>query len=40
MLELQCTESLVRASKNTNAVFSAISNEENARPQMLKALSQ
>ncbi len=23
MLELQCTESLVRASKNTNAVFSA-----------------
>ncbi len=32
MLELQCTESLVRTSKNTNAVFSA------SKPQMLKSL--
>ncbi len=38
MLELQCTESLVRASKYTNDVFSATKQMKRiARPRMLKA---
>ncbi len=37
-VELQCTKSLVRASKNTNALFIATKQkEEKARPQMLKS---
>ncbi len=37
ILELNCTNHFIRASKNTNSMFSAIkANDENARPQMLK----
>ncbi len=38
ILELNCTNHFFIASKNTNSVFSA--NDEIARPQMLKLLSQ
>ncbi len=36
ILELKCTKSLFRASKNTNSVFSANKQLWDARPQMLK----
>ncbi len=38
ILELKCTKTLLRASKNTNSVFSATKQlNENMRPQMLKS---